>query len=144
MGENNNEQKTLQALNELNGELQERMNAITLRRERDSVKGIIPIYIVVIALTILFYCLSIKDILCFILCVFMISVFSIMAWGWMRHLEKMQSKEQDDERIWLAKLMDAYGKLLENHIKVNNKYTDLRIQEIENQINVLKKQSEGK
>lgn len=144
MEENNNEQKTKQALNELNVELLEKMNAISSRRESDDIKDIIPIYIGVIALIIVFYCLTSKDLYGFILCVFLISIFSLLACGWVHHLEKSQNKEQENERVWQAKLMDAYGKLMENHIKVNNKYTDLKIQEIENQINELKKQSEGK
>ena len=144
MEENNNEQKTKQALDELNGEFLEKMNAISSRRESDDIKDIIPIYIGVIALIIVFYCLTSKDLYGFILCVFLISIFSLLACGWVHHLEKSQNKEQENERVWQAKLMDAYGKLMENHIKVNNKYTDLKIQEIENQINELKKQSEGK
>ena len=142
MEENSNEQKTKQALNELNVELLEKINVISSRKERDNIKDIIPIYIGVIALIIVFYCLTTKDLYGFILCIFLICVFSLMAWGWVHHLEKIQTKEQENERIWLAKLMDAYGKLMENHIKVNNKCTDLKIQEIENQINALKRQSE--
>lgn len=132
--ENSKEKETKQVLKELNSELIEKMNATTSQRERDNIEGIIPIYIGVIVMAMLFYCMSAKALFSLILCIFLISVFSIMVWGWMRHLEKTQKQKQDIEKSWQTKLIDAYGKLLENQIKTENKLTELTIKEIEFQI----------
>lgn len=56
----------------------------------------------------------------FSLVILFICIFSFMIILWIKFLSKIVSEMQSKDKIWQVKLTDAYGKLLENQVKLDN------------------------
>lgn len=101
----------------------------------------IPFLAAIVLLALVFYWLElnklvvvIPPVIVLVLSIILICVFCWVIWVWVRQIEKLKKQDQDVEKSWQTKLVDAYGKMLENQIRIENKKTENEMKEIEKQI----------
>lgn len=80
----------------------------------------IGLYLVVVYKLIIIWLIGSKDPYSFSLVTLLICIISSMMCFWMKFLCNTLAETQNRDKIWQTKLTDAYGKLIENQVKLDN------------------------